>query len=257
MLDACAAHDLRAAQFNMLCAGLEPMPDEIDPALCKQIRMEMAARGLTMASLSGTYNMIHPDPAERARGLRRLGVLAAACAALDTRVITLCTGTRDAEDMWRFHPDNATTAAWRDLVAEMEKALTIAEDHDITLAVEPELVNVMDSATSARRLLDEMQSSRLKIIIDGANLFPSGTLPRQHEIIAEAFALLGDDIAIAHAKDLVQDGRAGDRAAGTGKLDYPFYIEKLREFNFRGPLQMHGLLAEQVAQTAAFLRNLL
>ena len=110
----------------------------------------------------------------------------------------------------------------------------------------------MDSATSARRLLDEMQSERLKIIIDGANLFPSGTLPRQHEIIAEAFTLLGDDIAIAHAKDLIQDGRAGDRAAGTGKLDYPFYIEQLREVNFRGPLQMHGLSAEQVAQTTAF-----
>ena len=43
MLDACAAHDLRAVQFNMLCAGLEPMPDEIDPALCEQIRTEMAA----------------------------------------------------------------------------------------------------------------------------------------------------------------------------------------------------------------------
>ena len=37
---------------------------------------------------------------------QRLEVLAAACRWLDTRIITLCTGTRDPEDMWKWHPEN-------------------------------------------------------------------------------------------------------------------------------------------------------
>jgi sugar phosphate isomerase/epimerase len=69
-------------------------------------------RNLTMAAVSGTFNMIHPNPRKRRDGLRRLGVLAGACGQLGTSVITLCTGTRDPEDMWRSHPENDVPEAW-------------------------------------------------------------------------------------------------------------------------------------------------
>ncbi|MCL7455522.1 MAG: sugar phosphate isomerase/epimerase, partial [Anaerolineae bacterium] len=60
VLDAVAAHGLRQVQFNMSCAGLPSMPDVIPPGLPERIRYEMAARGMTMAAVSGTFNMIHP-----------------------------------------------------------------------------------------------------------------------------------------------------------------------------------------------------
>ena len=103
--------------------------------------------GVSIAAVSGTYNMIHPDRVgSRSRGSRRLEVLAASCADMGTRLITLCTGTRDAEDQWRWHADNATDAAWRDLRTEMEAAVAIAERFDIELGIEPELANVVSSA---------------------------------------------------------------------------------------------------------------
>ena len=79
VLDAVAAHGLRAVHFNLCCAGLPTMPERIDEALCDRIRREMAARDLTMASISGTYNMCHPEAAHRREYLRRLGVLVRAC----------------------------------------------------------------------------------------------------------------------------------------------------------------------------------
>ena len=68
-LDAIRAHGISAVQFNMACAGLPTLPEQIDPALIEGIRQAMDARGLTMVAISGTYNMIHPDPAQRADGL--------------------------------------------------------------------------------------------------------------------------------------------------------------------------------------------
>lgn len=257
ILDAVVANGLRAVHFNMACAGLPSMPDRISPDTCEQIRAEFAARRLAMVGVSGTYNMIHPDPAERARGLRRLGVLAAACRPMGTGLITLCTGTRDPDDQWRFHPDNATPAAWRDLTVELAKALEIAETYGVTLAVEPELANVVSSAARAQTLLAEMQSDRLKIVIDPANLFPAGTLVHQRRILDDAFDRLAPNIVLAHAKDLARDGQAGDLAAGTGQLDYPYFLAKLREIGFAGALVMHGLSARQVPQTVKFLRELL
>jgi hypothetical protein len=54
-----------------------------------------------VAAVSGTFNMIDPVRERRDAGMRRLDQLAGACALLGTGIITLCTGTRDPDDMWR------------------------------------------------------------------------------------------------------------------------------------------------------------
>ena len=103
--------------------------------------------------------------------MRRLQVLAKAAKAMDIPVITLCTGTRDPVDKWHEHPDNNLPDAWSDLCTAMEQALTIADEYDLMLGIEPELANVVNSAYKASRLIKEMASPRLRIIFDPANLF--------------------------------------------------------------------------------------
>lgn len=255
VLDAVVAHGIRHIQFNTSCIGLSDMPDVLDVALCDHVRTELATRNIEMASLSGTYNMIHPHPAERADGLRRLGVLAANASALGTDLLTLCTGTRNPHNMWRDHPQNNSPAAWQDLLAAMEQAVALAEAHDLRLGIEPEVSNVVHSPHKARELLDTMRSDRLVIVMDGANVFPKGTLQRQHEILDEAFQLLGDRIGLAHAKDLSQDGEAGHEAAGTGLLDYDYYLQLLQQSGYDGPLVLHSLTPAQVPGCVAFLQE--
>ena len=65
------------------------------------------------------------------------------CAPMGTSVITICTGSRDPDSMWRAHPDNNSAAAWRDLVVSMRQALEVAEEYEVTLAFEPEVANVI------------------------------------------------------------------------------------------------------------------
>lgn len=255
VLDAVAGYGVHAVQFNMSCAGVEEMPDVIAPTLIANIRQAMAARGITMSAISGTFNMIHPNMTERQAGLRRLRTLAAACEGLGTSVITLCTGTRNTESMWRSHPDNGTEEAWRDLVVSMHETAAIAEEYGVTMAFEPEVSNVIDSAQRARRLLDEIGSPYLKVVMDGANIFHKGELPNMTAILTEAFDLLGNDIALAHAKDLTEDGHAGNAAAGTGLLDYDLYVRLLQESGYKGALVLHGLSEAQTPGCIAFLRT--
>ncbi len=255
VLDAVVEQGISDIQFNMISAGLPSMPDAVDDGTVARVREAIIDRKLNMASLSGTFNMIHPDPAVREAGLRSLCVLAGVAKPLGTHVVTLCTGTRDATNMWRNHPDNATPEAWADMLATVERAVVIATDHDIVLGVEPEVSNVVSSPQKARRLLDAISSPYLKIIMDGANVFPSGTLDRQHGILDDAFDLLGDDIVLAHAKDISRDGEAGHEAAGTGLLDYSYYIKLLEQSSYDGPLVLHSLSEKQVPVCVAFLRE--
>lgn len=255
VLDAVTATGLRCVQFNFESAGLPPLPDRISAALAERIHLEATARGLTIASVQGTFNMSHPDPEHRRTGLRRLGVLADRCATLRTSIIAICIGTRDPENMWRHHADNDTAAAWRDMSACVREAVRMAEGAGVTLALEPEVTNIVDSPQRARRLLDEIGSPHLKITMDAANLFHAGELPRMTEVMDEAFGLLGHDIVLAHAKDLSRDGEAGHEPAGKGLLNYDHYLALLRRAGFSSPLLLHGLHENQVADCVSFLRR--
>jgi sugar phosphate isomerase/epimerase len=254
-LDAVNSSELDCVQVSLDCVGLPAMPDEISPELAGRIRREAAARAITIASVQGTFNMSHPDAEQRRRGLRQLRVLAEACPQLGTSRIHLCTGTRDRENMWRRHPDNDLPAAWRDMAACVGEAANIARQAGVVMAFEPEVNNVVDSAQKARRLLDEIGSPHLKVTIDPANIFHAGELPRMRDMLDEAFALVGQDIVLAHAKDLDHDGDAGHLAAGQGKLDYDRYLSLLRTYGFKGPLLLHGLSEAQVPGCVAFLRG--
>ena len=253
VLAAAAAAGYRGVAYNMACSGLDAMPVRISDVEIAAVVAASAATGQVIHSLSGTCNMIHPDPALRVQGHARLAVLAAAARPMGTDLITLCTGTRDAADPWRHHGDNGSVAAWHDLIDSMTIAVQIAETHDIYLGVEPELGNVVNGAVAARRLLDEMGSPRIRIVLDPANLFEMSGDPRR--VIAEAVDMLGPSIAMAHAKD--RDAKGGFVAAGTGVVDFGDFIGRLRQAGFDGPVVTHGLTAAAAPAVAEFLAGLL
>jgi len=93
--------------------------------------------------------------------------------------VTLCTGTRDRENMWLAHPENRLPEAWADLLETMQGALAAAAETGMALAIEPEHANVVSDAGRARALLDALQAGdRLRIILDPANLWVPA-LPRR------------------------------------------------------------------------------
>ena len=230
----------RAVQYNMACSGLTSLPAAIPSQTAAAIAEAAAETGIAIAAVSATYNMIHPDPTERAKGRQAFQAIASAARGMGTRLLTLCTGTLDAHDPWRYHPGNSSAQAWSELCREFAFLLPIAEEHDVFVGVEPELANVINSAQRARELLDTLQSARIRIVFDAANLFDIADLPTQRAIVSRAVDLLADSIAIAHAKDRQPDGRIA--APGEGVLDYPHYLACLKNGGFHGPMIAHGLV---------------
>ena len=253
VLHAVRAAGYGMAQFNFACLGLPPMPADIPAALSHSIAEAARATGVPIAAVSGTYNMIHPDVNQRAEGLRRLQTMIEAAPAMGTRLVTLCTGTRDPDDQWRHHPDNTTPMAWRDLIAALEPALTTAEAHGVDLGVEPELANVVSSPELAQRLIAELRSPRLKIVLDPANLFERARAPDIASIVERAIDLLADHMVMTHAKDRRADGSFC--AAGTGVIDFGHFVGRLHKAGIKCVLMTHGLSEQEAPGVAAFLRR--
>lgn len=251
-----ASRNLPFVQFNFSNAGLPTLPDQIEQPVIDEIRSAMERHSIQIAAVSGTFNLIDPDFELRDQNLRRLAVLATACETLAAPVITLCTGTRNPEDMWRDHPDNATAAAWGEMVEGIRLALWITEPFGVKLAVEPEPGNVMRDVRKARKLLDDIRSPRLGIVFDAANILAGKPDVPQRDVLSEAFELLDGDIALAHGKEFVRDESAA-RIPGKGELDWGLYLRLLAKRSYRGPLILHGFAEEYTDDAVSFVRDIL
>lgn len=254
VLDAIAAHGLSHVHFNMKSAGAASLPDDVDEELSEAIRQAFEVRRMVMTSISATFNAIHPDKRQRDLDTHRTAHLMQSCVQMGTSVVTLCTGTRDPNDMWKRHPDNDRPEAWRDLLTTIGTLLPVAEGMGVTLGIEPEHNNVVDSAVKARRLLDEMKSPHLRIVLDAANLFDGAHLDGMRDVMAEAFDLLAGDLVLVHAKDLADPG-FGSQAAGRGLLDWPTYFRLLREYQCEVPVILHNLSESEVAASVSFVKK--
>ncbi|MBB4006233.1 sugar phosphate isomerase/epimerase family protein [Allorhizobium taibaishanense] len=250
-----AADGYACVQYNLACSGLAPMPDHVSDAAIAEIDAARRATGVGIAALSATYNMIHPDPAQRQQGLERLKVSLQVAARLAIPVVTLCTGTRDGEDQWRHHPDNATPEAWRDLVEQMAAAAASADALGIRLGIEPEQANVVRDAEDAVRLMREVASPSLGIVLDPANLFERADAAEARDIVAHAIDRLGDRILMAHAKD--RDASGAFVSAGRGVVDFRDIIARLSAIGFDGPVVTHGLSEAEAPDVCRFLTGLL
>lgn len=252
-----AVHDAGFAvtQFNLACAGLPSMPDAVPDDAIIAIEAASKSSGVALVALSGTYNMAHPNKAVRDDGLRRLAVIIEAAAALSIPLVTLCTGTRNTEDQWAYHLDNADPPAWADMAAEMAKALELAERHGVDLGIEPEQANIVTSADDAMRLITEMGSKRLRVVLDPANLFEQANAQQARIIVKEAVECTAGHVAMAHAKDRFADGRFA--TAGQGVVDFADFVSRLKATGFDGPLVTHGLSAAEAPGVARLLKGLL
>lgn len=253
-LRATRAAGIQSVQFNLSCAGLPSLPSELDPIQAADVADALFDRGINVAALSGTFNMAHPDPAVREAGVRSLGVLAAFCPLIECTTLTICTGTRNPDDMWTAHPDNKTEGAWFDMVTTIRAALEIVRPFKVRLAFEPEPGNVVRTAEDGVRLINELNDPLLGVIFDPANILAG--IPETEPVtgIRHAIELLGYRTYLAHGKDLGPDGHPC--AAGSGIVPWLEVVRGLIFAGYGGPLILHGLSETELPDALAILEQI-
>jgi sugar phosphate isomerase/epimerase len=216
-------------QWNFAAIGRSTLDANREPAELGRVLEECSLAGVDVWGLSATYNILFPGEHEAmaVEAIRAAGEVG-------VRYVTVCTGTNDPENMWRFHPDNERAVSWARMRRGLDPLLQAANDANVVIGIEPERANIVADAPSARRLLNELgHDAPVGIVLDPANLLTIETLQSQDEILAAAFADLGRSIVCVHAKDVVPSGYA---AAGVGGLDYGWIAKLHREFTPTAPI---------------------
>lgn len=222
------------------------IPECVSDEALRAIADASAETDVPIGAINGTWNMAHPDASIREEGLRRFEGFLNAVQALNVPIVSLCSGSRSRQGLWSFDPETSSDGAWRDMVSAMRRAVQMAEARRITLAIETEAANVIDTPERARRILDEIASPCLKMVLDAANLFhPGQAHPKNaHPSLDRAMACFGRDVVLAHGKDIRPSDGIDFCGTGFGMVDFPYMIELLRRENFSGDMMLHGIASE-------------
>ena len=243
----------KSAHLSFSSAGLEPLPSRISDSKIEEIKRAQDSYKVYLSSASGTFNMAHPDAKVRQDGLERLNVVASACSKLSIPMVTLCSGTLNTSDIWASHPDNGTKEAWATMLKTMESAVKIAEKNQVSLGIEPELTNIVSSPKKAYKLISELRSDRVKVILDPANLFETGSSKAIEDILYAALDLLNTEIQMVHAKD--RDKAGNVVMPGGGIVPFEILIRELRSRKLHVPIIAHGFHESKAKSVLMYLKS--
>ena len=191
----------------------------IRPEFAEEIRGAFARTEMDCAVLGCYLNLTHPDPEERALTRR----IYEAHLAFAARTGAWMVGSETpAHPQSPFHADAPRSEeAFLFFLDQLRPLVRKAEEENVILAIEPVYTHIVSTPERAERMLAEIGSDHLRIILDAVNLLGEGNIDRRDEVIREAISRLGDRVALLHMKDYVRKGsELPALACGEGEMDY-------------------------------------
>ena len=238
--------------LNKAIASLNLGPGDLTPELARDLGQAFRWQGVKIAVLGCYINPLHPDAQTRAGLLQFFGDPLRVARDFGCPLVALESGSLNAD--YSPHPANHDEPAFQTLLTSLEPLVTLAEELDVCVGLEAVTTHTVSSAQKMRRVLDTLRSRHLQVVLDPVNLLHTGNVSHQQRIVAEAFDLLGPDVAVLHAKDFIAD-REGLRTVppGSGQLDYAPVLHWVRSVRPGTPILLEEADASVAPACARYL----
>jgi sugar phosphate isomerase/epimerase len=210
--------------------------------------------GIEIAAVFGYVNVVDPVPARRKQGDARLETLLTNWKRLGCNNVSTETGTFNPKSAWLEAPENDTEKGYLQCRAALEKWAKVAEKAGAILSIEAYWRNIIGSIDRAERLLGEVESPALKLVMDPNNYFRKEDLANMQPMLREMFRRLGRHIVVAHAKDVKPAAEGTELpASGKGVLDYPLFLRLLAQLDRPLDLILEHLTLDDVPRARDFV----
>ena len=231
---------------------MEEAPGLLTAELAAEVKEELGRAGLECAVL-GCYLKLAQKKEEEALRIREI-YLAHLRFAAETGAG--CVGTETPPAAGPEGEACHTEADYRLFLDRIRPVARAAEELGVTLAVEPVCSHIIHDASMAERMLEDLKSDRVKIILDAVNLIDSARADEAEELTGEAVRRLGDRVCVLHMKDFVpQPGlpRPKPVPCGSGRMKYGDLLALARKRNL--PMTLENTTPENAEQTRIWLEN--
>lgn len=230
-------------------------PEALTPGYAMYLKRLFQEKKLDIAVLGCYLNLANPDPAKMREIVEKYKAHIRFASLLGCGVVGTETGAPNVE--YKYEPVCHSEEALELFIRNLRPVVEYAEKMGVIFAIEPVWKHIVCNPVRARRVLDEIDSPNLQIILDPVNLLDISNYERQVEIVEEAVELLGKDVAVVHIKDYqVKDGKLDSIAAGTGRMDYGAVIKFIKEKKPYIHTTLENTVPENAVQAREYIQRL-
>lgn len=200
----------------------------LTPGLAMYIKKVFAQNDVDIAVLGCYLNLANPNPEKLAKITKRYLAHLRFASLLGCGVVGTETGAPN--ETYTAVPECHGEEALQTFIQNLRPVVQYAEKTGVILAIEPVWKHIVYNPARAKRVLEEIASPNLQVILDPVNLLDISNYMQQKEIVEEAIDVLGEDIAMVHIKDFrVENGKLVSVGAGLGDMDYTAIMKFIRE----------------------------
>lgn len=228
-------------------------PALLDEALAAQVRGDFEAQGIECAVLGCYLNLAARDGEE----LERVQAIYRAHLRFGRLIGATVVGTETppAKGVTFSGPAPQSEEAFRLFVDCVRPVVRWAEEEGEVLAIEPVYRHIISTPERAERLLEEIPSDHLQIILDAVNLIAPEQAENAQDVIEDAIRRLGDRARILHMKDFVlEGGEAKACACGTGSMRYENLLRLAKARSL--PMTLENTTPDNAEQARLYLEEI-
>ncbi|OKP99109.1 sugar phosphate isomerase/epimerase [Paenibacillus sp. P46E] len=230
-----------------------PAISSLSPGTAAHFGDAFRQAGIRIAVLGCYVNIVDSDPAQRTLALDAFSTHLRLARDFGASLV----GTETGSVGKGYTTANFTEEAFQQAVVSVQAMVAEAERFGVTVGIEAGINHPLHTAQLARRLLTQVPSNNLQIILDCANLMTVDNYRQQDAVIAEALELLSDRIAVIHLKDYtIRDGQIVIVPVGQGLLNFAplLHYMKYKRPHIQGILE--STPEEYLQESTDYLRKL-
>lgn len=233
-----------------------PTTDEaLTPGLAMYIKNVFARNNVDIAVLGCYLNLANPNPEKLKQITHRYMAHIRFASWMGCGVVGTETGAPN--ETYTHVPECHGEEALQTFIKNLRPVVKYAEQMGVVMAIEPVWKHIVCNPARARRVLDEIASPNLQIILDPVNLLDICNYKDQVAIVDEAIEVLGPDVAMVHLKDfVVEDDKLVSVGAGQGQMDYTSVIKFMKNRKPFIHATLENTTPENNLQVKAFIQKL-
>ena len=194
-------------------------PQALTCGFSRQVKRWFDDNRMDIAVLGCYLNLANPDP----EALKKIQEMYFAhirfASLLGCGVVGTETGAPNTT--YTFEEACWSEEALNTFITNLRPVVEYAEKLGVLFAIEPVWCHIVNTSKRALKVLKEINSPNLRIIMDPVNLLYIGNYENRDRIVDELLEDLGEYTEVLHLKDFViEDGKAVSVAAGTGLMNY-------------------------------------
>ncbi|WP_069999791.1 sugar phosphate isomerase/epimerase family protein [Cellulosilyticum sp. I15G10I2] len=271
----------KAKKDGMSCVQLDLDFKDIDLSQgnitkekANKVRDAFRDANIPIVSISAYTNLVHPDPAIRAKNVAHVKEILKFAREFGTPYVVSETGTYNVDSDWLYDPKNSTEEAYQEFKEVAQELAQYAYENNAVFLVENYVNNIIGSVDQVARLFRDVNHPGLGLLLDPTNYFGDANIDHVDAEIEKIFNVLDDKIKVAHAKDCKRAVDTGEKhasidaaehnsfrgagavelpAAGLGVLNYDLYLKKLSENHPNIPIIIEHLDEEDIPRAKKFL----